>query len=73
MDRATAETLNTTQQVLRLLMLSLAAASQADMAILGDLLERAATDQSLTEEARAMLADLAAGATGMAAHGRLKS
>ncbi len=61
------ETLNVVQVVLRHLMVSLVAASKADMAQLGEMLEIAATNDAIDPIARSMLADLASGATGLGA------
>ena len=61
--------LNITQQVLRHLMLALAASNQADLGKIGAVLESAAANQSLEPMAQRMLADLAAGATGLHAAG----
>lgn len=61
--------LNITQQVLRHLMLALAASNQADLGKIGAVLESAAANQSLEPMAQQMLADLAAGATGLHAAG----
>ena len=65
-------TLNITQQVLRQLMLALAASHQADLGKLGALLEAAAGNESLEPMARHMLADLASGASGLHAAGMRK-
>lgn len=63
MNESEIEILNITQQVLRQLMLALAAANKSDLAVIGGLLEDAANMTTLDPMARHMLADLAAGAT----------
>lgn len=73
LDKNNLETLNVTQQVLRHLMLSLAGACQADLGKLGALLEAGASNERLDPLARQMLADLAAGATGLHAAGIRKN
>lgn len=67
MDKNTAEAFSAVQITLRHLMLSLAAASGADLAKLGELLETSATTPNIGPIAEAMLADLAAGATALGA------
>ncbi len=71
MTQAELDILNTTQQVLRLTVLSLAAACKADRAVLGHLLELASVDGSidLSPMAREMLSDLASGVTGISSAG----
>lgn len=59
------EVLNITQQVLRNLMLALAAANKANLGDLGTVLEAAAANEALDPMARSMLTDLAAGASGL--------
>jgi hypothetical protein len=61
--------LNITQQVFRHLMLALAAGSKADLGVIGSVLESSASNEALDPMARQMLADLAAGATGIHAAG----
>jgi hypothetical protein len=63
------EVLNIVQQVLRHLMLALAAGHTADLGKIGAVLEAGATSGTLEPMARRMLADLAAGATGLHAAG----
>lgn len=72
MDKNTAEALNAVQIVLRHLMLSLAAASGADLGKLGELLEAAATTPNIGPIAESMLADLAGGAIALGAAGQRK-
>ena len=62
MNQAELDILNITQEVLRHLMLALAAASGADLGKLSHGLEAAATNEALEAMARQMLADLALGA-----------
>lgn len=66
------EALNVTQQVLRALMLALAAGCDADLGKVGLALEAAAANRAIEPMARQMLADLAAGATGIHAAGMRK-
>lgn len=61
--------LNITQQVLRHLMLAIAAGSNADLWKIGAVLESAAGNEALDPMAQTMLSDLAAGATGLFAAG----
>jgi hypothetical protein len=65
MTQSELDILNITQQVLRHLMLALAAANKSDLGIIGEVLESAATNTNLDPMACQMLADLAAGATGL--------
>lgn len=69
MTESELEALNIIQQVLRPLMLALAASHQADLGKLGAVLEAAAGNESLEPMARQMLADLASGAIGLHAAG----
>ena len=62
MNKRDIELLTVVQQVLRQLMLSLAASTKANLGDLGEVLEASATIQTLEPMARQMLADLAAGA-----------
>jgi len=66
-------TLEVTQQTLRLLMLSLAAASGADMGKLAHLLAAASRQPGILPESSAMLADLAEGAGIVANAGEQRS
>jgi len=63
------EILNIVQQVLRHLMLALAAGNKSNLGDIGQVLEAAAANGALDPMARQMLADLAAGATGLHAAG----
>ena len=72
MPQINIETLNIIHQVLKHMMLSLAAADRTDMAALGRLLESAASNQALEPMAQTMLADLAAGATALGTSGCCK-
>lgn len=72
MTQSELDILNITQQVLRQLMLALAAGSKADLEAIGTVLESAASNEALDPMARHMLADLAAGATGLHAAGLRK-
>lgn len=69
MKNSDIETLNIVQQVLRHLMLALAAGNKASLNDIGTVLEAAAANGALDPMARKMLADLAAGATGLHASG----
>ena len=69
MEQTDLDILNITQEVLRHLMLALAAGSQADLGKIGAVLEAAAGNDALNPMSQAMLADLAAGATGLFAAG----
>lgn len=72
MNQNELDILNITQQVLRHLMLSLAGASKANLGDLGELLAASSGIEQLDPMARTMLADLAAGATGLHAAGMRK-
>lgn len=63
------EVLNIVQQVLRHVMLALAAGNKANLGDIGSVLEAAAGMETLDPMARQMLADLAVGATGLHAAG----
>ncbi len=63
------EVLNIVQQVLRHMLLALAAGNKANLGDIGAVLEAAATNGAIDPMARQMLADLAAGATGLHAAG----
>lgn len=69
MNNSGLEVLNITQQVLRHLMLALAAGNKSNLGDIGNVLEAAATNDALDPMARQMLADLAAGVTGLHAAG----
>lgn len=69
MKQAELDLLNIVQQVLRQLMLALAAGNKANLGDIGAVLEAAAAQGTLDPMARQMLADLAAGATGLHAAG----
>jgi hypothetical protein len=73
MNNSQLETLNVTQQVLRGITVSLAAACKADLGDLGAALEAFASSHALEPEARQMLLDLAVGATALYAAGIRKS
>lgn len=72
MNQSELDILNITQQVLRHLMLAIAAGTKADFGDIGAVLEAAAVNDALDPMARTMLADLAAGATGLHAAGLQK-
>lgn len=72
MKNSEKELLNIVQQVLRNLMLALAAGNKADLGDIGAVLEASAANRALDPMARQMLADLAAGATGLHAAGLRK-
>lgn len=72
MNKDDVEIINAVQAVLRHLMLSLAAASNADLAKIGQVLEAAATNTNLGPLAQSMLADLASGATAIGTPGQRK-
>ena len=65
MNKESLEVLNIVQQVLRHLMVTLAAGNKANLGNIGSLLEAAAMNMALEPMARQMLADLAAGATAL--------
>lgn len=69
MNNESLEVLNIVQQVLRQLMLAIAAGNKANLGDIGLVLEAAAAQGTLDPMARQMLADLAAGATGLHAAG----
>lgn len=69
MTQSELDILNITQEVLRHLMLALAAGSLADLGKIGAVLEAAASNEALDPMSQTMLADLAAGATGLFAAG----
>ena len=69
MDHGDIETLNIVQQVLKHLLLAIATSSEADIGKVGTFLEAASANERLDPAAREMLADLAAGATGISARG----
>ena len=72
MNQAELDILNITQQVLRNLTIALAAVNASDLGKLGMSLEAAAANQTLDPMAQQMLADLAAGVTGLHAAGLRK-
>jgi hypothetical protein len=72
MTESELEILNITQQTLRHLMLAMAGAGKLDLGDLGNLLEAGASNTNLDPMARQMLADLAAGATGLHSAGLRK-
>ncbi|HEU4589412.1 MAG TPA: hypothetical protein VFS13_00775 [Steroidobacteraceae bacterium] len=61
MERATAETLNITQQVLRNVVIALCAEMRADMSRVSAVLAAAGAQESLEPAAQRMLTDLAEG------------
>ncbi len=65
MNKESMEVLNIVQQVLRHLLISLAAGNKTNLGNIGALLEVSATNTALEPMARQMLADLAAGAVAL--------
>lgn len=59
-------TLNAVQQTLRTLTMAMAAATKADLHVLGDVLTSGAGNVDLMPEAQNMIADLGAGVSAMA-------
>lgn len=59
-------TLNAVQQTLRTLTMALAAATKADLHVLGDLLTSGAENGDLLPDAQNMIADLGTGVSAMA-------
>ena len=72
MNKSEIETLNIVQQVLKGLMLTLAAENKADRGKIGSLLEAYASNEGLDPMARAMILDLASGVIAMHAAGARK-
>jgi hypothetical protein len=69
MNEESIEVINIIHQVLRQFMVAMAATNRTDLDELGNLLAAASANESLDPAARAILADLAAGAAGLHASG----
>lgn len=65
MTEESIQVLNITQQVLRGMLISLAAGNKSNLGDIGNALEAFAANDALDPMAKQMLADLASGATGL--------